>query len=91
MLFPLEAVLADLTKEMRRTRLRVRGSVAIKQSLQVIQILRLVATRGTLRLFDCQINSTTRRFQRRKRSGVQLIGELVSQRVVRDRIHARMP
>lgn len=87
MLLPFQHVLADGGGEMRGTGLGMLGAVAIEQIDQVIEILRPIARGRVLRLLDGKVDRAPRRLQRGKRAGVQLVGELVAQRVVLDRGH----
>ena len=89
MTLPLEPVLAEFAEEVGRAGLGVSGTEAVEQLDQVRPVGLAVARRGVLGLLDGEVDRAARRREAGEGARVQLVGELVAQRVILDRDHRR--
>ena len=87
MALPLELVPPDLAEVVRGPRLRMLRPEPVEQRDQMRPVKRPVPLRRVLRLLDRKIGRPARRLERREGPGVQLVGKLVTQRVVVDHRH----
>ena len=81
-LFPLQPMTPDLPIIMGRTRLRMGRAVAIQQFVQMGQISGTIAVGSHLWLLERHISGRTGRLHRWKRARMQLVRQLIAQRVI---------